>query len=978
MKRIVFFTGAIGVIVAAPSLADNLTIDSHTSSPVASATAAGGTPGNIDITAGGSVEIKTAGAAVTLNSNNAVSSSGTISNSVGTGAIGVNIIGGNTGSFTNVGIIDLPGIGTPPTSTGQFGILLNGSGAFTGDIVTKSGSTLTISGSVANAIAIQSELDGNLTLGGSIKATGSASNGVLTSAPIDALFSNAATIQTLSAGTSKTDLNPVPGPAVAVGSSVLGGILNVGPVNSADKTAPATISTVGSAPAFIVAPSLGGDAADSVIGVVSDNNVPGSSIINRGVISATGEQPGVAANAIQIGNASDNTSGRLTVLSGGIYNSGSIAASATSDITNAIKVTPVATNATAIIIGVGAVVPSIKNDTAGTISAVTGGIKGGNAVALSIQTGGSLTSLINAGTISAGANTTDTSIATLSAYAIQDATGTLTNIGNGGIISATATALDGGAQSAIAADLSAANSAVTFNDTGMVKGDLLFGGANGNQLRIDGANAIVSGRVQAVRGGAVNIAVSSGGTGGTLQTDRVINAGTLTVGPGGTVDFDVGSNPTVISTSGAVSFDAASHIVITPVSLLPANSSIRLIHSSNLGFGNFAATSATAEIPFLFTGSLSADAQDLTLTLQRKTASQLGLTGDAAAIYEPAAAAALRDNQFGAAFGSLGSNPAVQATLEQLLPLRSAAAAMIVDSLTDPAADSIGARQRRLTLDSNADAGFSPWAQSFYNLLNGSGQSGFTGRGEGEILGVDFNQGAKGHFGAAFTIYEGKEREKNPRTATADAHWYLFSPYLGFRVDDFFLNAQFNAGASEVSGSRTVDVGSLTRVAASHAVEMLATGGITGGYSLNLGLLQLIPQVSITEMDLVDNSYTEHGGGAGVDLAVGAHNKDLTRAFVGIEAGGTYGANEARLVPQLLAGWGRGLAASSGNINAAFASIPSSTFVISGPAEDRSQLVAGASLDYVMKNWSVGVNYSALESSNAVSQSAGIAFSGRF
>jgi len=42
---------------------------------------------------------------------------------------------------------------------------------------------------------------------------------------------------------------------------------------------------------------------------------------------------------------------------------------------------------------------------------------------------------------------------------------------------------------------------------------------------------------------------------------------------------------------------------------------------------------------------------------------------------------------------------------------------------------------------------------------------------------------------------------------------------------------------------------------------------------------------------------------------------------------------------------GRGLAAGSGNINAAFASIPTSTFGISGPAADRSQLVASASLD---------------------------------
>jgi uncharacterized protein with beta-barrel porin domain len=281
-----------------------------------------------------------------------------------------------------------------------------------------------------------------------------------------------------------------------------------------------------------------------------------------------------------------------------------------------------------------------------------------------------------------------------------------------------------------------------------------------------------------------------------------------------------------------------------------------------------------------------------------------------------------------------------------------------------------------LTLDSGADPGFNPWAQGFYNLLNGSGENGFTGHGEGEVIGIDFNQGGKGHVGAALTIYEGAVREKNPRTASTDAHWYLFSPYLGFRIDDFFLNAQFNAGASEVTGSRTVDAGSLTRVAASHATEVLAAGGISGGYSLNLGFLQLIPQVSISETDLADDPYTEHGGGTGVDLAVGARNKNSTRAFVGIEAGGAYETNEARLVPPLLA-VGPWPHRQFGRHQCRIASIRL-TFVISGPAADRSQLVASASLDYVMKNWSVGLNYSALARSNAVSQSAGIALSGRF
>jgi len=1157
VKFLVLLLGAMGAVIVAPARADDLTIDKKTTSPVSTTAAANNTPGNITITSGGSVEIKTAGAAVTINSNNTVSNSGTISNSVGTNGVGVDIIGGNMGSFTHMGTISAGSTSTV-TLAGQYGVLLNaptnpsftgttsgtnltassvtgviavgdvvagtnipsgtyivsqtsgtpggagvyvisqaatatvsnasltaggpsftgtGSGTsltvssvtglisvgdvlsgagvpsgttiisqvsgapggagvyvtsqtttassatlsgsvtlgpFTGNIVTKSGSIINVWGFGADAISIQSELKGNLTTGGTITATGSTAGGILATAPVDGAITNTGTIQTTngicistclqnaitttgSGLTTTGSTSLASGWAIAVGNNVGGGILNAGPLNSTDKTPVATLLAIGSSPALIVAPSVASDATSLTIGVLSDSNAPGNSIINRGNIVTNGEQPGVSALALQIGNGTSDTSALATTLAGGVYNSGTIGALATSQSISPATLKSAASNANAIVIGLGAVVPSLTNTASGTISATTGGPLGGNATAISIEAGPttpspnnpslqipdannpSLQSLTNLGTISASANTTDTTITTLSAYAIQDSAGTLTNITNGGTISAAATPLDNNAQVAIAADLSAATTPITFNNTGKVTGDILFGNAGGNQLKIEGPNASVSGQIRAVGLGTVNIAVSAGGTGGTLATSGVVNAGNLTVGPGGTLNVGIGTSTTVVSTNGPASFDAASHLLITPISLLPTNTSIRLIHSNtSLSFANFAATIATAKIPFMFTGSLNTDGQNLTLTLQQKTASQLGLTGNAAAIYEPAITAALRDAQFGAALGILGSQAQVESALNQLLPTITTATQVMAETLTDANANSVGARQRLLTLASSPEPGFNPWIQGFYDMFNGWNQNGYTGHGAGGVFGVDYSDADKGHLGLAFTIQDARVRERIPGTTTIDAQWYLLSPYMGFRAQNFFVNAQFNAGAAQFQNQRVINIGTMTRTATSTPTAALASGTVTGGYILNFGSIQLIPQAGLDGTALFNQDYTEQGGGAGIDLTVASHNQNSARGFIALGASGTYEAIGGRLVPQVLVGWGYQFGANSDSITGAFTSVPFSNFTVSAPGLDRSRLTGSVGFDYLVGDLSIGVTYNAASTANTLSQTAFIRFAGRF
>ena len=1143
MKSRFLASGAACALLASPALANDLTISSKTTSAVDTAAAANNTPGNITINSSGSVEVSKNGPAVLLNSNNTISNSGTISNPFGTGATGITIVPGYTGSVTNSGTINVITTGTAPTTSGQFGILLmngnnvnfngtaatastsltassvvgviepgelissatgvtngtfivnqssgtaggagvyvlsqpttaalnntafsatgsnfvasgsgttltvtsvtgillpgnivSGSGVpdgttivsqqsgtpggvgvyttsqattaagvtllafpkiapFTGDIVTKSGSTITVAGFGADGIGILSELNGNLTQGGTITSQGTTSSGIVAQAAIDKAFVNTGTVQTaaptgVTVATSTSILSP--GWAVALGGNVGGGILNAGPVSATDNTAAAVISTIGASPALIVAPTVASDTSSIAIGLVSDANAPGFSIINRGKITSTAGQPGVSPITVQIGNAPSDTSGVTTTLAGGFYNSGTISAVATSDSQIPLQLAPSASSATAMMIGVGATVPTLTNTATGAISATTTGPKGGTATALVIEgtsqiqstasglTGGSLQSLNNAGSITANAVSSDTTITGLSAFGIQDLGGTLTSVTNSGTISATATLLDNRSQTTIAADLSQNTKAVSFVNSGTVTGDVLFPNVANNQLTIEGANAKLSGQIRSTGLGSVNIAVSAGGTGGILHTAAVVNGGNITVGPKGTLDVEIGTSTTVVSASGPVSFDAASHVTVTPVAILPANTSIRLVHSdTSLTFGNFAATTSTIQVPFLFTGSVSEDSNNLTLTLQRKTAAQLGLTGNAATIYQPAITAALRDTQLAAALGLLTSSGAVETTLNQLLPVSNAADNAVAAQLSDPYTNGAGVRQRSLLLGTLPESGFNPWLQGSFDIFSGSGANRYSDHGAGGTLGLDFTDAmTRGHFGIALSIQQTHVTDKAPAAATEQGSWYLISPYMGIRSDNVFLDIQLNGGGSSIQQTRTVTIGSLSRVATSTPTMTLASGSITGGYIWNVGGVQLMPQVTLNGVGLFHHNYIEQGGGAGVDLTVSSSTQDDLSAFAGLGAGASYNWLGGRFVPQVLAAYGHEIiGGNNSGTTAAFGAIPFSNFTVSGTPLMRSEVVGGFSLDFISGGVSIGASYNAARGSSFLSQTARITFSTQF
>ncbi|HEX3483881.1 MAG TPA: autotransporter domain-containing protein [Micropepsaceae bacterium] len=981
--------------IASPALADDSSITSILTSPVTTSHAANNSAGNITIQATGGVSINAAGAAVTLDSNNTIESIGVIQNAFAGGAIGVHIEAGNTGTFitdvATTSIINVSGGGT-----GNYGILLDGNSAFTGNITLGVASTIAVNGTNSAGVAIKAPLIGNLAIGSSTNVTGEGANGVIVLAPITGNLSFGGGVSAVGTATFTVDkIDPLAGAAVAVGSSVSGGILNGGPATTDDATGTSAVVSVGSLPALAIQPSIAGaNAANIIIGANSADTVnPTFSFINRGAVRSTDNDPGISTIGVGIGES--GTAAHTVTLAGGIYNRGSIQAQAETDNTFASTAASASANATALLIGNGTTINASNLSTVallneGAISASVVGNMPGTATAILIQPGGALASLSNSGSITGVITTTDTTIASITTYGVRDLSGTLTTITNSGIWSLQATPLDNNGQKTIAADISHTTSNETFTNSGSVVGDIQFGSGS-NQLTIEGGaasgsclTACMQGSVTAAAGGTVAVHVSEGGTGGTFRTSNAQIA-SLNVGNAGAVEFAINKNSTAaafINATGPVTFNSGSKAVLVATSFLPASGTYTLVHSAGgLTFSDFAAATAQP-IPYIFNGSIVQQNNDLVLTLQRKTAAEIGLTGNAAAIYEPLATAALNDDQFGAALLSFASAADVKSALGTLVPDVAGGVRALTIALTDQTTGVIGARERSLiTAPQNVKDEFRFWGQEFYNNVSGDSTAaapGYYGAGQGIALGVEWGALPTVRYGLAYTFFSSEETEAHPLDTKTNGDWNMLSFYAGWRRGEFFVTPQVNLGMGSFQSRRTIVAGSLLRSAKADWNNYLAAGGFTTGYVFDLGGgVQVVPQIALDGLYLRDGAYNETGA-SGVGLSLKQQGQQSVRSFAGVVGQGAYSWNDGNLQPQILVGWSHEFMDSPATIDGTFEAAPGSPFHLVGPTVEPNRLVGGASFAYILGNWSAGLSYDASASTGTLAQSATISLSSRF
>lgn len=163
---------ATAPFLAAPAFAQ-VTISTATSTPVQTATANGGQPADVDVAAGGSIGITSAGVDLTLNSNNTVTNAGQLGATGLDNTVGLQVLGGFTGSVTNSGTITITETNTAPTDpnqdglftgafavgTNRIGIEVTGPGTFNGSIINTG--KITVVGNDSEGVSIQAPISGD-------------------------------------------------------------------------------------------------------------------------------------------------------------------------------------------------------------------------------------------------------------------------------------------------------------------------------------------------------------------------------------------------------------------------------------------------------------------------------------------------------------------------------------------------------------------------------------------------------------------------------------------------------------------------------------------------------------------------------------------------------------------------------------------------------------------------------------------------
>jgi hypothetical protein len=446
-KRALLLSAAAAALLSSPALALDTITTVQTTVVKTSTAGTGSTPDNVQINAGGGINVKGATPLITIDSSNTVVNAGTLSDTATSGAVGVVIdatSGGLTGSFSQTGNLDLSGTGTGKTGFHLSGPT-SGTGSFTGSIDIGSGSTgaVNIVGDGSTGILFDSNsiLNGDLVLGGTfavtpttanetsssaitlanlagtingnvvvdpgakLSAVGNNAQGIIISGPIKACatlgcteigsFINNGQIVVAGVATrSTTKTNANSGSALVIENGIAGGILNNGPASSGDSTAAAVISANGisdSAPTILIRPLASLSGTNMVIGIDTADTHNGTySFINRGTIAAAGENANNNAHTIVIAGLNSSTN---VVFSGdGLLNSGAITAQAAGATKGAVSG---GVNAVALDIRDFVTIPKIVVSSQAAATGAQGGII---AAAISGSVGGTARGIIITGT----------------------------------------------------------------------------------------------------------------------------------------------------------------------------------------------------------------------------------------------------------------------------------------------------------------------------------------------------------------------------------------------------------------------------------------------------------------------------------------------------------------------------------------------------------------------------------------------------
>jgi hypothetical protein len=693
----------------------------------------------------------------------------------------------------------------------------------------------------------------------------------------------------------------------------------------------ATIKTFGGAPAVLI-----GSTTDAITLGAVGTGANGYGVINRGSIDAAGVYAGVNATAMQIGGT-----GQAVYVNGGVYNSGTIGASANN------------ANSTTILIAAGASTPSLVN--AGTILG-SGVSTGEHAVTgIKIEAGASLPSFENSGQISATVTGSKSD-----AIGFKDESGTVTSFRNTGLMAAgvapTADVTVTG--ETIAVDLSANTTGITFVQDGVVSSDTTLADTDKDGVP-DSKEPLIRGEIRLgsgadamdIRNGTVTGDISFGVgadslniSGGAVVTSKLsdtdglldinISKGTLDARHSGQLavtGLNVGADGALIvtldpanGTSGGFKVNGAADIAtgadlgVRFNSLIQTETRFTIIDADTLNAGTIDPDAAQANSPYAFVVKTGVDAAagDIYVDARRRTAEEAGMIGVESAAYD-------------SIYGALGQNEAIRNAIlnqtgrdgffdiyEQMLPDHSGGPLLSLASGVDAVTRALTGRNA-----SAAPGETSAWVQeiNFYADKDKTDSYGFRSEGFGVAGGVErgTSMGAIG-LSAAFTSSDLEDPEAAAEEVLS-ANLLELGLYWRAQGQYWTTWARAAGGYASFNATRKLVADGLNLKNESdwHGFTLAAAGGAS--YERNFGRLNVRPEIYGEYFSLSEDARTEQGGGDGFDLDIEERDGHMFSGVAAVNIGYGFGQN-GWIRPEVRLGWRQNFSVDAGTTIARFAS----------------------------------------------------------
>ncbi len=1027
-------TAMVMALAAYPAVSQDVTIEDKLEEAIKTSTADGTNPGDITVASGGEIVLKDPGVMVTVDSNNSFTNDGVMENFSEAGVTGILIDTSNgaiTGNVANNNLLQLGPDRNDEDATGaNFGIVLSGSNGFTGNITLGAGSTLAVKGVDGVGIKIDDVMVGDIESTGSILMQGENAEGIQLNSTLTGSIINNRVINVNAesgvgihvngyvSGSLVNRGNIVVGgqaffnrkrellqgfvgeAGIIVRNDIAGGVLNLKGSTEDLGNFAGTITSRGDGPAlWITTEQLDGSFRDITIGNnhaldTSADDIEGSEeptpdvsnygLINEGTISGSGGFNGVDANGIIIEGSAVTGQESSVTIAGGIFNSGEINVQATDGDTMGVYLgdnvsTPTFTSTGSMIVTSSRA--SLDEDFDGKIE---GFGPGGDATAVHINETASLNGFRNEGVIqvvAAGDNN--------NAYGVRDLSGTLTSVYNEGTITVR-TQQEGGV--AVAFDLSNANSDVTFTNKGGIVGDILLSTGNHSVLFDEGA---MLGDIQfAGSTGSMNIVNGSDYRGAMLNAQNVnlsLDASALdlraTETPTTVASFTATNASQIkvrldpsggklggLNVTGTASLSGDTKLETVFDSFGFENEIYEILNAGNLEIVGGASSIVNVAETYLFesrfSGTDGANGK-LLLSVRRKDATELGLTGNRAAIYEGSLKALRADAEFGAALANIQTGDEFVDVLNQMMPQPlTGTTREIANSLST---FSHGAVRDRLGTIRQLNAGLlvegkegtvvtesgnvinlednGIWGQQFFYEFNRKADGEFSSHG-GDTFGIalGYDRALFGLDAVGVSLVHGISSFQDDGRFDDNllAFSTLLSTYASYNKGGFFTDMSVGFGFNSYDSERRVVVGELVRTPEASWTGTQMVSHITSGYRLaitkNFGWT-IFGNANYTTLN--EKSFNEIGGGDGVNMRMDKRSSNSMKVHAGSRLDAVVEGAEFNMMFSLEGGATEQLKDEAQTFNTGFVA-SDVTFGLLSPALEKRTYNAGGGIALIM------------------------------